>query len=468
MTDKDRQTIKEAREQSYQNKTTGRQIADYNADYNGAEKINRALLPENLRRDDLTDWLYAFQIQDEDAYDYALERWRQNRSDLWLLAALTKAGKDSNGVNDLTKAAAKIERGAPAFSTAAYHTARIFIEQNKNAEAAKLLDSILESNLDLPISTRNQFYELRQKVAQTLDDFLRDATREPFTFADYEQSTTIDEAIAAQKKWWDAETYKQSKEDFDRETEEEFAGYKLWEHRRMFDEKTMDEMNAHFPLSVLLDAQKSKALPDYLRERLAAVVWTRAVMLGDDAALQAIAPEVAPLAPVEIGAYLKATTPRAKRFAALYVIFRHNYFTPYIADFYASGFRTNDETNDWWCALPETFYDDEGNEIPRSALTRPAFLNARQSAAAQEELKKLRALGDASAYLGDQAVEWLKLAPNDKRLLTALFAAYNASEEIQYGCGNAEMHKKLADIIQKRFPSSEEARKVAEEEKDNQ
>jgi hypothetical protein len=456
LTDADKEKIREATREARAKQMRYKLGADYQGGYSGGEKLTLSLLPAFLRADELTDWLFTFQIQNENSYLHALEKWRQTKSDLWLTSALVKANKNSKEINEMLESAGKIKRTAPAFPTVAYHTARIFIEQNKQAEARKLLDDVLNSSLDLPISSRNEFAEMRMKIAETLTTFLKNSTRKPFTFADYGRSITIDEEIARQKEWWSTD-YSQPKFEWDKNIEESLAEYKIWEHRLMFDEKTVAIMNEHFSLQVLLEAQRSPELPEYLRERLAIVIWTRAALLENDSVLQRIAPELVKTAP-EVEEYLKASTPQSRRFAALFVIYRHENFAPFIRSGFDRGYTIF--SIGWWCALSNVDYDEKGNEFGRMIPPKPSFLTKEQSGAAQSDLKRLSVIGSAPGFLAEKAIEWLKLAPKDKRLPEVLYRAHEANESYQYGCASGAEQEKLAALLRTNFPDSEWTRKL--------
>ncbi|CAN5447645.1 hypothetical protein BH10ACI1_BH10ACI1_13640 [soil metagenome] len=458
LTEKEKETIREARQDSFRYKYSNKATSDYEGGYNGKETISTRLLPEFLRGDELTDWLFTFQIQDESAYLHALEKWQQSNADLWLTTALVKANKDSKNINQLLERAIKLNRNSPAFPTVAYHMARIFIEQEKLTDARKLLDEVLGSNLDLPISTRNEFAELRMKIAGTLDDFLKNATRKPFTFADYDESVTIDEVIQQQKDWWSSD-YNTTKAEWDKQIEEQFADYKIWEKREMFDAETVKIINENFPLSVLLEAQKSSELPEYLREKLAFVIWTRAVLLEDQAILQKIAPEVLKFAP-EVEDFLAAKSPQELRFAALYVLYKHDYFVPYLESGFRQVYASDEQANGWWCSPSEYDYDEEYNEIPRRIPNKPPFITKEQNNSAQIEMKKLKTIGDAPTFLGEKALEWFKIAPKDKRLPEILYIAYLANERYIDGCGNREMLGKLANLLRNNFPDNEWTKEI--------
>lgn len=475
LTDKEKTLVQEAREQSYRNKTNYKAYEDYQGGYYGSEKTTLRLLPEFLRGDELTDWLFTYQIKDEDAYEYALKRWRQNKSNLWLMTAISKAEITSPEVNRLLSEAEKTDRTALAYPTIAYHTARLYAAQGKTFEARKLLDEILNSTLDLPISSRNLFLEQRMSLAETLEDFLKFALRKPFAF-DFDGSTgSIDEFIAEQKSWYDPENSDgQTREEHDRQIEESFKNEKLWQDRWMFDEDSVAIMSRHFPLTVLLEAEKSPALPEYLRQRLATIIWTRAILFDNDEIARKISPEVLRLAP-EFSTYFQvyqaATTPLERKRAAFYLILKNPILTPEIS----SGIGKTDNENgefdydDWWCAP----YDDEDvttDEIVegvsiKEPSKRPAFLSKDQSNAAQAEHTKLKQIGDAPKYLSNVIMQWQKAAPGDKRVPEMLYIMYRANGWTKYGCGNdEELQKQIGNILKTRYPKSRWTAKLDEPE----
>ncbi len=473
LTDKMKQQVREVRKEAYKGRFDGNTGGEYQGGYYGAETISLSILPDYLRLDDLTNWLFTFQIQSSEAYLYALSQYRQTNSDLWLLTALSKAETNSTELNRLLEAADKIDRSAPAFPTIAFHKARILIAQGKTAEARKLLDDILNSTLDLPISTRNKFLEQRAKLAETLDDFLKFAQLKPFAFDWDGTSGTIDDFIAEQKTWYSAASYPdKTREEYDKEIEDNFKNEKLWQNRSMFDYKTVELMNQHFPLPVLLEAEKSPALPEYLRERFAVAIWTRAVLLNDFPKADKIAPTVIDFHP-ELKDFMdrvfQAKTPLGKQRAAFYLILKNPMLSPFLED--GLGKADNEfgsfDANDWWCAPYDTEYNEEtGEEIKAKLPPKPLFLTAAQSNAAQAERKKLKEIGDAPKFFAAKVLEWARLAPTDNRIPESLFIIWEANGWTKYGCGNnVELQQQISAILKKKYPQSEWTQKVLEEEK---
>jgi hypothetical protein len=476
LTDKMKEQVRNSRREAYKNRYDGNAGAEYQGGYYGAEKISLSILPDYLRLDDLTNWLFTFQTEGTEAYLYALSEFRQTNSDLWLLTAISKADKSSTELARLLQAADKIDRNAVAYPTIAYHKARILIEQGKTAEARKLLDDILSSNIDLPVSSRNKLLLQRAKLSETLDDFLKFSQLKPFAFDWDGTSGTIDDFIKEQKSWYTPENFpNQTREEYEREIENNFKNVKLWQDRAMFDYATINVMNRHFPLSVLIEAEKSPALPDYLRERFAIAIWTRAVLLNDFVTAQKISTEVLKFHP-ELQELMDkvnlAKTPSGKRRAAVYLILKNPMLSPYLEDGLGKAdneFNTWD-ANDWWCAPYEIEYDEEtGEEVKVKPPPKPLFLTAAQSNAVQAERKKLIEIGDAPKFLGETILEWARLAPTDKRVPESLYIVYEANGWTKYGCGNnVELRDQIGNVLRRKFPQSEWTQKVLDEEKEQQ
>ena len=342
---------------------------------------------------------------------YSLNRFKQNGSDLWLATAISKADKSSTELNRLFEAANKVPFSSPAFPTVVYHQSRLLIELNKTEEARKLLDDILNSPLEMPISSRNQFLELRLKLAQTLGEFLTFAQRKPFAFDFDGAGKTIDEIVEERKKWYDPEYDKQTREEYEREIDKQFAEEKLWQDRLMFDDKTIAYINEHFPLSILIEASKSPALPAYLQKRFVMTAFVRTLLLKDYATAHKLAPEVVKYQPDlldEVNQFI-AAKPNDKDRAALFLILKNETFSPYVPGGLGSPQEQYTYASRWWCAPYDEYYDEAtGQSLPRGAIPKPSFLTSAQSRTAQIEMKKLKEIGDAPKYLARQSSRMVK------------------------------------------------------------
>ncbi len=467
--------VREARQSAYQNQYSSGKQNEYPGRYYGDVENSLSTLPDFLRYEDLNDWLFAFQINNNESYLYALSKFRQTNADLWLMAAISKADASSSELPRLMEAATQISRTSLAYPTIAYHTARIYIEQRKSAEARKLLDEILNSPNDLPISTINQFMDLRLKLAETMEDYLKYSLRKPFAFDMNGSSGTIDDIIAEQKKWYDPKNDDKSREQYDREVEERFANEKKWQDRLMFDSPTLEVLNQHLPISVMLEVEKSPALPEYLREQFAMSIWIKSLILEDYATAQKISPEVIKFKPemeTSVNLILTAKTPAQKRNAILFYILKNPILTPFIED----AFSKNDnettpfDSDDWWCAPYDMEYDSEQDaEVASKLPARPKFLTEAQSKLAQAERKKIKDLGDAPEFLGKRVLAWAKTAPNDKRIPESLFISYEANGWKKYSCGNnIELREEIGTFLKARYPQSEWTQKLIKEEEETQ
>lgn len=467
LSDNMKKRVREARQAAYASRFADNRSSGYPERYYGEETTSLSMLPGFIRSDDLTDWLFTYQIENEEAYLYSLSKFRQTSSDIWLMTAISKAGANSSELKSLIEAAGRVSRTSPAYPTVAYNTARIYLEQGKTAEARKLLDDALDSE-GLTVSARNRFLQLRVKLAATLEDFIKFALRKPFAFDFDGQTGRVEDFIAEQKTWYDPVNENKTREEYDREIDERWANELLWQDREMFDGATIDAINNHFPLAVLIAIESSPALPDYLRDKFALPIFTRALLLGDAVTLKKIAPQIVkdhPELETQVNSVLNAKTPAAIQNASLFMILKNPMLSPYVE----GGLGKDDnemntwDGDDWWCTPYDEVDSFSGTEIPRSA-SKPAFLTAAQSRTAQLEREKLKGLGDAPQYLGDKVLAWAKRSPLDKRIPESLYIVWEANGWTKYGCGNnEELQTQLGDLLKQRYPGSEWARKMAEE-----
>src|SRR5262249_50061936 len=94
------------------------------------------------REDDLTDWVFVFQITDRAAEDYAVQKWIKTHSLPWLVAALSKISGGHPKLSALLEAAASVKQGSPAFVTVTFNSLRLMIESGQKDEARKRLDAL--------------------------------------------------------------------------------------------------------------------------------------------------------------------------------------------------------------------------------------------------------------------------------------------------------------------------------------
>lgn len=426
-------------------------------------RLTLDLVPDFLRADDLSDWIFALQTEDPKAYDYARVKFHDTDSPAWLIAALIKAESTSPQVERLMREAAKIDRGSPAFATAAHHLIRLRIALGRKAEARKMLDEIILPDAEsLPVSARNQFREQRLRVSENLGEFLKFAQRQPVAFYEEGVLGTMRDLLAVAQENWRPD-YQESKEEYEQHADDTYRELLLWDDRVVFDEATLDILNWHFPLTALDQAARDPAVPEYLRRRLIFAVWTRAVLLGNQEAARRIAPEVIKVAPEMqpiFMSYLNATTAEERQHAALFVLLKFPSLSPLVAGGIPE-FATAEKADyyfesSWWCQPSDTEYNNAGEEVPK-IVPRPAFLTVEQLAA-QRERAALVAIGNGKSYLGKQVLRWAKLSPDDPRIPEALFIAFKANDNYKYGCGgweyNEELQQEIGALIRERYPAS--------------
>ncbi|MEP7076729.1 MAG: hypothetical protein ABI878_13065, partial [Acidobacteriota bacterium] len=298
------------------------------------------------------------------------------------------------------------------------------------------------------------------------------------------ESGTIQQFIDEEKKWYDPKNSdNKTREQYDQEVEDRFKNELLWQDRQMFDTDTISIMNEHFPISVLIDVERSPAIPDYLRERFAMAIWTRALLLEDYASAARIAPELLKFHPEfgeSIAQITNAKTPLGRQNAILYFILKNPILTPEIQD----GMGRSREDYDggeielgnyffsydlWWCAPYDSESEQTDSDVPKKQSPDPIFLTPPQVQAVKVEQVKLKAIGNAPKYLGDKVLAWAKRSPLDRRIPESLFIGYEANGMSKYGCAdNTELHDEIGSYLKSRYPRSEWTQKMVKEEKGDQ
>ncbi len=321
----------------------------------------------------------------------------------------------------------------------------------------------------LPVSAQNQFLELRMGLAVSLSEFLRFAPRRPVTFYEEGRFASLTDLLGIEKSSW-SDYYAESKEEYEEGVDERFRELLPWNDRLIFDENTVEVFNWHFPLTALQGAAGDPALPDYLRWRMMLAVWTRAILLKNDAVAQQAAPDVVKSVPEMASifqTYLNARTERERRETALYILLKQ----PTLSPFVLGGLPVSETSEEldyyfessWWCPPSDTEYNDEGNEVPKS-IAKPGFLTAEQLRAAARERAALISIGDGKSYLGKQVIEWATTSPRDERIPEALFIAARANGQYKYGCNSWEYDRhtreELERILRENYPNSEWAVKL--------
>ena len=426
----------------------GQDLCDYTLLMDNLEK-DMSSAGSAARKDDVTDWIAAFQDASPTSVDYCFKRWTESHSNAWLVAALSKANASFAGVPDLIAATKRVKKGTPAFADASYHAARLMIQAAKKQEARGLIDSVLTSDTStLPRSAINQFLSERMYLATNLAEFLKYAQRMPSAISlDYDGQELPEDPTANNE-------------------------IKPLVEKPGFDSDSVRIINERLPLSVLKEAVASKALPGPMEQALAIATWTRAVMLDDEQVarqtgtlLKAEVPELSEL----MTSYLTAVSSEDKKYAGIFLMLRNPGTRPYISTGVGriTPIQKMDEYRDnWWCVYSAgrwgeipNWYLVSGSESPSEQkkapeMKSPDFLTSAERTAMAAEWKKLSAIPTAPNYLCAQVVEWADKKANDPRLPEALALAVKAT---RYGCTDKETRrysKAAFDLLHKRFPET--------------
>ncbi|KAF0249559.1 MAG: hypothetical protein FD167_1040 [bacterium] len=419
-------------------------LSDGDYDYDLPSNKIAKKLPELVGKNDLTDWVLNFQLNNPNALNYALEKWEKTGATSWLVSVLSKIDSKHAKLSSLLSAADKISTSSVAFPTIAFHKVRLLKESGKSTEALTELDKILATNL--PLSGRNQLYSQRMLLARNLDEFLKYAER----------------TVAGEGYFYDA---REIPDQYD--VEEEKTGEKP-KPKILFDVDSTTIMNKYFSLSLMKEAAFNQNLPIHLRKRLVMATWVRAVILENEEIGKAAAQELGKLIPElkeSLSDYLKAISPQSRKFAGLFLILRFPSTRPIVepnvdredAVDVINSFRDN-----WWCSFEPTdaassVYsrverDNEGNPKPQKEEI-PTFLTKTLLTQAQAEQTKLASLGTAPNYLCDEVVKWAKVNLTDPRVPESLHLAVKST---RYGCVDKktlQFSKMAFQVLHKNFPN---------------
>lgn len=399
-------------------------------------------LPAGLTSDELTDWVITFEDSSPAAVAHSLERWEKSRALPWLVAAISKVNGQSASASSLLSAAANVDHNSPAFPSLTLHSVRLLMENNRGSEARTILDKALASDRQkLSASALNLLLGQRMVLAQNLDEFIQSAQRVPAGLSDDNDG---------------------------REIPDEDSKEKPGESQVYFDRDAANAFNRAMPVAMIKDAARSKVLAPNLRRDVVQAAFVRSAMVDDrETALQssALLQEIHPQLKEFLGAYEKATTRDARRFAAVFLSLKFPGLRPYVSAGIgrSSALEEVDSYRDnWWCAEPPTApsgppSDGEGGDTKAKPLPLPEFLKPSQSLAAAQ-FAALQALGTAPNYFARIAIAWTEKNPADPRSPEALHLAVRSS---RYGCTDDQTgrwSKAAYDLLHRRYPNTTWAR----------
>ncbi len=408
-------------------------------DGSSEEETPKKEASESLKTDDLTDWIVSMGGPSAKASAHTRQRWEQNKSIAWLVAAMTNANAGETNVDGLLAAAAKVGHSSPAFPSLAFHTTRLLMGSNRTDAARSYLDNVLTNDQRyFDASAANQLRSLRMMLAQNLDQFLQNAQRKPAGYSDDVDGREIPED--------------------EKEAAETAKGHEI-----LFDSDAANIFNKAMPASIMKDAARSSVLPSNLKRDVAQAAFMRAALLDDResaaqaaSALESFHPELKEF----LTAYQSATTPDARRFAAVFMALKFPGLRPFVSTGIGrtTEFAEIDSYRDnYWCAEPPPPLggapSDETDSTKTKPITPPEFLKASQTLAARQ-FAALQALGTAPNFFCKIAIDWTGKNPNDPRSPEALHLAVRST---RYGCTDQETgrwSKAAFDLLHRRYPNT--------------
>ncbi len=402
-------------------------------------------IPAQLLRDELTDWIGAFQSEKPEALEHAVMKWQSTASLPWLLASLAKVSHTHPQTSALVAAAANVNPASPAFASASFHSSRLAIEAGRVDTARSNLDELLTTHrAKFNASALNLILGQRMMVAKDVNEFLTYAQRTPaaLSWDDDGREIPADEA----------------------EISEETKNIR---GKELFDVDAAKLLNKKFPLAVWWLAAESKSLQRHLRRDVVQAAFLRAVVLGDFKTADALTPMLKELMP-ELASYLEryaaAAQPEAKRFAAIYMWLKFPGLEPVVdAGLGRQTLAINQQDSyrdNWWCmaAFPEDAASS--NATPPRTELMPAFLSDTERLAGEKDFATLSSLGAAPNYLAREVIQWATKSAADPRVPEALHLAVKST---RYGCTDkqsARWSKAAFDLLHRRYPKSSWAKQT--------
>lgn len=431
----------------FQDLTDYRLLLDKAEGYEDADAEAKTLQAQFREQSEMTDWIFTVQSTGADAANHALARWRARKQPAWLVAALAKAPDDADAAAELLAAAQTTAKDSPGYLSVAYHSARLQLAQGHADVAREILDDILgDDRLPINLSTHNQLFALRLRLAQNLDEFVHYAQRQAKDFTAEGECFLEDFSAPAQG-------------------EDYLKGLRLWRERSMFDEDAARVLNWHTPLTRLKALALHAVWPDHLKQRLVMSVWVRAVLLEDDALAQEFAPLLAQSLPElkqAMAAYRNGKTRQARHFEAIWLMLNNPGLKPLVETAYGRSNPVGERDSlrdNWWCDSDFGREPFSGKKLP-SELPPQTLLTAAELKQADEENNQIADFSGGSNYLAAQAVAWAKADGKDRRLPEALHLAVRAT---RYGCQNCatgKASKAAFELLQKRFKTSQWRKKT--------
>jgi hypothetical protein len=294
-------------------------------------------------------------------------------------------------------------------------------------------------NSDETAPTRNQLLEERIQTARNLKEFLADAPR---SMVEHGSQAA---GLAECSNWQNPK------------------GCLAKLPELQFDNDAAAAFNQQLPLALWLQAARSNTLPQNLREGVTWAAWVRAIGIGDSAVVK----QLAPMLPDNV----KNTAGESDGFPAMLALLRSPGLRPYLDQGVqrSTSFAVMDDFRDnWWCSKwGDGFQINLGNAPGLVLAPAPgpmAFLTPQERRAAETERAHLNALPNATIWLGQRAIAYVKTHPADKDGAEALALTVRATH---FSCsGEAKdpvqqaVSKTAFELLHRLYPNTEWARKT--------
>lgn len=325
----------------------------------------------------------------------------------------------------LVAAAAKVEKGSPAYLTARYYRADLLIHLGRPDEARQELDRLLAEKVGIAADVQ-QLRHLRAHLARDWKELIEFGLLDPIGETDSEGHQVFATVPAT----------------FNRE----LAG-----DARLLIPVAAGAINRFASLAQLAELQRDARLPERYRRELALIGFLRAALKGKAkeaagfaAAAVAIEPDLQPL----FAEWRAAPDADRQKFAAALLMLRQPGLS---IDLWPTwGRNTPLEEMDsgrqnWWC---------DATELPADS-DRPTFLQGKE---APEDA----GFGWLSGpnHVGRMVLDYAKKYPDDPRLPEALHRTVRATRFGCFGSPFGEVSKGAFELLHKRFPKSEWAAKT--------
>ncbi len=404
--------------------------------------LNRYRGRSSIKRSDFADWNSCFIGRFNAArFTHAYNRWKETRSQAWLVAALSVAGPTTPELPTLFVAAVAIPARAPGYATANFLKLRLQIERKEHEPARKLIDALLANRaVRSSVSNTNLVLAQRLRIVESFEEFLRYCHQRPC-------GITLDDDYALQPAG----------------TQELFT-------------PDASILNRFVPLYLLRSACYSSSLPANLRSSLHRATWVRSFLLQADSVSRALSTDLGTMSPrlkPFLEGYTSAADEDSRRFAGAYMLLKFPGLQPSIRIGLERSTPLNkkdDLRDNWWYAR-DLAIDASAEEIyardyrqhrvdKTESLSPSSFLSKSERKTAQNQIEKLSSLPAAATYLGMIATEWAKTHPEDPRVPEALHIVVQVS---RVGCTDSmssKFSKKACTILHRQYPESEWTRKT--------